>query len=81
MDGRDGQQGTAHMEFPTLAQRALAEFTERRERETVSLSTIADAHGAHRADQRALRVFVFPDDSRIEAHGTGASMVAEATLP
>lgn len=69
--------------FPTQAEQCLQAFNSATK--TISLSTIAKHMGATREDrngwERSVRVFVFPDDSTLEASGSGKGLRTETFHP
>ena len=69
--------------FPTQAEQCAQAFREATK--SISLSTIARRMGAQRADKTGwaprVRVFVFDDDTTLEASGTGASLRIETFYP
>ncbi|MCK9361780.1 hypothetical protein M0Q28_06190 [Patescibacteria group bacterium] len=67
------------LSFPTLAEQCAERFHARTR--TTSVSTIAAVLGAVRDDRPFVRVYVFPDDTTLEATGTGHSRKIETFLP
>lgn len=69
------------LQFPTMAEKALAEFTE--STKTVSIATIAKRMGAtvEKDAWTGKRSYHFDDDTTLVTSGAGRAFKAEAFLP